>query len=106
MTGCMDSAQQNIFVDDCAGSDGLIVTSTIEIFPNPANDILNIEVLYAETVHLLLVNLLGQVVYSQKIEKGVDRKLIEMDVSRYPSGIYSIHLEGGKVHMVQKVMIE
>ena len=75
----------------------------LSIFPNPAEDVLNIKLPNQSPVNLQLTDVNGRVVYERK---AVTDDELSIDVSGYKSGVYVLVLEsGGKVEK-RKVMIK
>ena len=75
----------------------------LSIFPNPAEDVLNIK-LPNQTlpVSVQLVDVNGQVVYQQEAVTGNE---LSIDVSGYRSGVYVLVVESGSKVTKRKVMI-
>jgi len=63
--------------------ENVAITDELTIYPNPANDILNISSPY--TVDIQIINSHGQLLYSIEF-KGE----IKLDISNYPPGVYFI----------------
>ena len=63
----------------------VLLQSAVELYPNPAQDVLNI--VSSDNINSLSVyNLLGQNVYSEKY----DAKNIALNIAHFPKGIYTI----------------
>ena len=64
----------------------------LNVYPNPANQYVNISYskLMSETVKVRLIDLEGNVVVEQLIEKGYDKEL-QLDVSSISGGIYLLN---------------
>lgn len=89
---------QLVGVDDIIDADVL----GIEIFPNPASDILTIQSDLGSTMDVEILNSFGQVVLMESLSEFTN----DMDVSQLASGIYFVKvLVDGKVG-VQKIIIE
>jgi hypothetical protein len=75
--------------------------SSFLVYPNPANSILNIELIHfkSETSQLELYNVLGQLLRRGQIESN---KKMQMDISTLSSGVYYLRCEG----QVKKIIIE
>jgi len=71
----------------------------INLYPNPVNDILNIELLStsSEDIEFNILNISGQIIYkeSQTINNGINN--FRIDVSSYPGGMYFVHVTGNKM---------
>jgi hypothetical protein len=84
--------------------------SALHISPNPANELLNVELALPEgyrlegTVQLLLLDAQGKEVKRQMLGSTTDNVRTSMDVGALPTGLYYVHLRddvkwlaGGKV---------
>ena len=60
--------------------------SIIKLYPNPANDELNVDLgdnlIYGTTIQMY--DVVGKVMFSQK----VSQKILKVDISKFPSGMY------------------
>ncbi|HZV70683.1 MAG TPA: thiol protease/hemagglutinin PrtT [Saprospiraceae bacterium] len=76
----------------------------IQIYPNPATDIVHIDLSDADKKfeHIKLVNLLGQVVAYQAID---DQEMIDVPVRDYTAGMYSLILESRDGIVSKKIII-
>ncbi len=93
---------------DSTGSlhDGIseIKESEINICPNPANNILTIDLnnTKEKNLQLVITNLLGQMLYASKISSSKS----VIDISAYPSGVYFISLKDEKERINKKFVKE
>lgn len=76
----------------------------LKVYPNPANEMLNVEVslLNDKEATIVIENMLGQVVYSQQPNK----QLNQLNISTFVSGVYFVKLSAGKGVAVEKIIIE
>lgn len=75
------------------------------VYPNPSNGIINIEsMVMDEETNLVVRNVLGQEVYSDKITKGTTAKAVNL--STFSKGIYSMELSNGNNKAVYKLVTE
>jgi hypothetical protein len=72
----------------------------VKIFPNPATNLINIE-LSTESAQLIVMNLLGEQIFSNKIGKNT-----RLNVSKWNSGMYIISIQAGKSTFTQKFIKE
>jgi len=77
------------------------ITQSIKIFPNPARDILNIELPYDITnAYVGIFNISGQMVHSEKYTPG------PIDLSRFANGTYVVRVVAdGRVVGTQKLVV-
>ncbi len=64
---------------------------SVKVYPNPANNILNIELdeVY-EVVNMRILNILGKEVQQKQFNR---EQLLKIDISELPTGPYFIHLK-------------
>jgi hypothetical protein len=78
------------------------------IYPNPANDMLTVNLENAvptqKTYHILLYNMQGNIIRQTKTEKSI----VQLNVSNIPDGIYFLHINGGNSSIAEtfKVLIK
>lgn len=90
-------------VDFGSGSSGLVRGNDFElkIYPNPASNVLNVHLISnSETVHIEVYNSLGRIID----EFDVESMNIQIDLSRYPKGIYYIGADNGKQNTFEKFL--
>ncbi len=86
--GCLKSKAKNITIT----REGLPYLN-FNIYPNPVDDILNVEMDVEEDGTLQIVNILGEVVLTQTITP--QNKIIQINISALPSGTYIIKINAG-----------
>ncbi|MDP4266517.1 MAG: S8/S53 family peptidase [Bacteroidota bacterium] len=90
------------------GIDNVInYNNDILIYPNPANDILNINMnLKSEnTSELSIINTLGQIVYQENF-KNVPETIKSIDVKSLPRGVYLIRINSGEQILSTKLLLQ
>jgi len=107
-TGCIDTATITIIFsfEECTGVDDLSKVTKIDLYPNPTNGKFNLVIndLYEE-LNLQIMNLQGQIVYTSKIQSANGfEKIVSLDISKHPEGIYLIKLYNDKFFNVRKVI--
>lgn len=78
---------------------------TINMYPNPVNNILHLSIheLQEEEVQVMLINVLGQIVYSKSLH--LQQSMQTIDCSNILAGIYSIVLANKKILGTSRVII-
>lgn len=71
----------------------------VSIYPNPANDLIQIESPFLKGKNITLFNALGNILIATKAEENT----FTLDIAAYPSGLYLIAIEGIKL---KKFVIE
>jgi hypothetical protein len=79
----------------------------ISVFPNPANNILNVQMNEKTdaTVQLLISDLLGKPIMEEELSYVGQNKSQQVDVSSLSKGIYMIRLTSGNKAMTRKLII-
>lgn len=87
-----------------------IQKQSIEVFPNPANQLLNIrqhlESNHNKITSIKLTDLLGKEYYLNNKETLFNSKLITLNVETLPNGIYILEIEGEQKFQYFKLMIQ
>ncbi|MBP1221895.1 T9SS type A sorting domain-containing protein [Flavobacterium sp. 1355] len=89
--------QETLSVDEI-----LYSKSNWKAFPNPANDKLNIELEGSNDAEVIVTDILGQKVFSSKIEGSS----ITVDTQRFAAGIYFVTLKDKAEKSTKKIIIE
>lgn len=81
---------------------------TMQIYPNPANELLNIilDLQSAENVTIEVVNTIGQTVLSQNNDLSSGNSSIRVNTSALAPGIYFVTVTAGNSRSVEKVVIQ
>lgn len=74
----------------------------VKIYPNPANDILNISVASGSINSYKIVDITGRIVVS---ETAINNRIITLKVSGLNNGIYSVITESNKAITISKIII-
>lgn len=82
--------------------------SSVNIYPNPADDNVTVFVTSPVKVNaaLSIMNILGQVVVSQNVDVKPGGTNININVDNLPSGMYIINVEAGKFRNSQKLIVK
>jgi len=98
--GCEATAEETILVDPCTGIRE-ISDNSIKIFPNPAEDMVNLTSV-STIVNIQIINTLGQVV----IETNVNGKSYQLNTSDLESGLYLVRLETENNFILKQLVIK
>ncbi len=77
------------------------VTNQIQLFPNPANDVLFIQS-PLEIYYLELLNIQGSILFSENVRS----KDFKLDISNLKPGVYFLKLETDRELILRKVMVK
>ncbi|MCX6310134.1 MAG: T9SS type A sorting domain-containing protein [Bacteroidetes bacterium] len=101
VNGCANTATGTIFVDVCAGVQNAVNNESISVYPNPVNELLNVDASATNGItSAIIMNGLGQVVYSNENVLGK----ITIDMSNFANGIYSLQLKNGNSVITKKIV--
>ena len=78
------------------------IVRSIKINPSLSSDFVNIETTSSETATLKVVDLLGRVILSKKIEASEGTLHTTISISNLPNGVYSVVFENNNGHSVGK----
>ena len=103
----------------CTGRDTIVIglvpvsvqelgaNAQVSLFPNPADDRINIRITGIDpgVLRLRLLDITGQMVADQPLQVG-GPTVSELDVSRLPAGMYLFILENDQGRLVRKLTIQ
>ena len=92
---------------DNVGTDEIEMVSYFNMFPNPVNDLLNVEFILpeAQKIELSILNLTGSVIYSEALGEVKGRNTLSIDVSGFTQGVYLLRLVGDKGILNKRVIV-
>ena len=78
----------------------------ITIFPNPVNDMLNIEFkeYLGSKTQINIYNLVGELVYSEQVNPTFN-DIIQLDLSAMKAGIYMVNIDDGNKMISKKISL-
>ena len=87
--------------------ENVLMSANINLYPNPARGILNLEVknMDKEDLSMEIVNLNGQVIFQQQLNP-TGQLVNKIDVSNYSKGIYFVKVQNAKEIKVGKIIIQ
>lgn len=102
---CGTSESSELFIEIIPIGISEIFRLDVDIYPNPAQNKLNIEssIAIEEDIQIILWTLNGSKLISHKMISG--SKMISLDMSRLPSGTYMLELKNEKYTEQHKIMI-
>jgi hypothetical protein len=107
LTSYSDGINPDACADDFRTPTGVIekgrIMDDISIYPNPADDFININLNSTAPAVIKILDLTGQVIETRQVQKNENR--IRMDIATYSSGVYLISYtsdEGTKVRKFVK----
>ena len=81
--------------------------ASVRVFPNPANDILKIQIetRLPESVQLIMTDMLGRTVYTNESTQPEQQYHKEIDISSFSKGVYFLKITTSKGRVVRKVVV-
>jgi hypothetical protein len=91
------------FTNDCLANslDVYEENGNIVVYPNPADDIINIEIANINYTVIEIYNISGKLIYN----KGFNSKSEKIDISGFQRGIYLVKVKQGMLVFVEKVVV-
>ncbi len=102
--GCMDMAEQNVYVDACTGIGETAAKSLVR--PNPSDG--NFEISFAvplQNAHIRIVNAMGQIVDEMKDVDAAKGSAVSVHLADAGPGLYLLIVDGSGLQPV-RIMIE
>ena len=106
--GCIATATVTVTVEICAGISSISGSKEILVFPNPANEVLNIQTNNTELKELTfwIMNMKGQVVYNNNIGRISGNYNQQIDISSFSEGIYYIKIIMDEESSIFKLILQ
>jgi hypothetical protein len=106
--GCSKTSSGLQVTKSCKFAEKEDVIEVLNIYPNPTNGELSIEIVLSEEaiVEFAIINVLGREVYTSHPESISDAFIGQFDLSRLPSGTYFLRVTHGRESEMRKVVIE
>ncbi|MEQ1732030.1 MAG: T9SS type A sorting domain-containing protein [Bacteroidia bacterium] len=76
-------------------------TNSLSVYPNPANNVLNVLV-PSKKAQVIVYNMLGEMVYTTAVNDG----RLTLDITNYTSGAYVVQVIDGKTKLTKKFIKE
>ena len=107
VNGCSATANITVSVQVCAGISSILESNDILVFPNPANDFLNIQInTKVKQLDVEILNIQGQIVYYDKTGIVSGNYVKQIDVSSLAKGIYYLKVTEERFGAVSKIIIQ
>lgn len=108
-SGCSKTSANTAVVATCRSEQPLIGDEEMQVFPNPASDIVNVHVAGLDTqapvAKIVIADLTGQQVIALDADI-VDGEIdIELKTNELPSGVYLISVVGAEAQLTQQLVI-
>jgi hypothetical protein len=102
---CTGSITQTVYVSDCVGITEAHAQNLVAVYPNPANDQLNIDLHLTAggTVTVQLIDVLGQIVYTSSNEQNAGDSSLHLNTANLPRGVYMLSVKTANGTLAKKV---
>ena len=103
--GCTDWTNQYIYTSTNINDHS---SFNLLVYPNPTNGLLNIQfdMLGSKEASLLIVNILGDIVYKEYIDKTTFKYSTQFNLENYSKGIYFVKLKKEDTIITKKIIIQ
>ena len=98
--GCTDQICESVTITGVGINNVAEVVS--RVFPNPAKDVLTIEIVKGNALQAVMYNSIGQVVLSGNIEKGMNN----FNITTVPAGVYHLYITGDDFTNTSRIVIQ
>lgn len=96
-------AEATVTVDVCAGVDELTADLGVNVYPNPSNGELTIQLADNRAVKTTVFDVYGKVVFNQTLVNDTEYKL---DLTNLSTGIYFLQLQDGENNTTKRLIIQ
>ena len=106
-SGCTATDDINVTFNSCVGLNEVDADLNVNLYPNPANNFVTIEIFdkYNEgNLKLEILNSIGQVISSRNISSSNEKVI--MDVNNFSKGMYLVRISSDKLYMTKKLIIQ
>jgi hypothetical protein len=86
-------------------NDVITDANAVVLYPNPANNVLNIQLEVASVISISISNLMGQEVYRQDNVDMNGVNNIQIDLSNLASGSYLVNISGSNIQISKELVI-
>jgi membrane-associated protease RseP (regulator of RpoE activity) len=79
-------------------------STQVSLYPNPANDLVNIITRGKEFNVMNVYDVLGHVVYTTKLNQAINN--YDLNTSSFSQGIYQVQLSGENISVMKSIIIQ
>jgi hypothetical protein len=100
-------AVKAVYVSDCAGINESSLQSTVTLYPNPAEEILNLRIKGRETeIMMEITDVTGNVRFTEKLTNISVEFTKQIDVSGFADGLYFIRMSNAGRYFIEKFVVQ
>jgi photosystem II stability/assembly factor-like uncharacterized protein len=85
------------------GLPSLTSEPAVDVFPNPAHDVVSVSVPGNNGFGVTVTNILGAVIYEEKAVRG---ESVEIHLGGRPKGVYFVSVQAGDARVTRKIILE
>jgi hypothetical protein len=106
--GCSGSATQTISVEECLGMDNISISNSLQIYPNPTSDRLNIQfnTWVNSDFKITLISYTGAVISEKIVRSHIGEFTENLHLGDLRKGVYFIRITTPKEVITQKVILQ
>lgn len=98
---CSNVAHSTIMVANCTGIEESLSSAGLEVYPNPAQDVLYIKLSDTDTYTVTVYNMTGNLVYSGKTSE----MLHAIDLREFSKGLYILNVSSLQGQLSKKILV-
>lgn len=104
LSGNTTTKTRVVIVGDCTGATSIeqLQITIFELYPNPANESITIQVYGQNTSSIKIISIDGKVVLERELESGENI----LDISSLSSGVYTVQFSSGTSVQTDKLIIQ
>jgi len=104
---CTDLRAVTITIDQCVSTNLKEIEAKLKIYPNPAKDLINIELddFAQDNLDLEIIDITGRIVLKESLKMTNKKHLKTIDSSQFPAGLYFINIKGEGYFINNKIIV-
>jgi hypothetical protein len=104
---CTDLRAITVTVDQCVSTNFKEIDAKINIYPNPANDLINIVLddFNLDNLDLEIIDIAGRIVLKEAFRINNKKHIKTIDASTFPAGLYFINIKGEGCFFNNKIIV-
>ncbi|MFZ6052500.1 choice-of-anchor J domain-containing protein [Halocola ammonii] len=102
---CFDGQTNTIIIDACAGLEEYSESSSVRVYPNPAEDIIRVDlrnIHFTSDVKLELLDVAGKVLKTERVDKPV---VVVLEIEDVNTGLYLIRISTGEQVITRRIVV-
>jgi len=96
-----------VIVSECAGMDEFSLQINVTLYPNPAEETLNLRIKGKETAIMLVISdVTGNIKFTEKLTNISSEIIKRIDVSGFAEGLYFIRMSNDDRYFIEKFVVQ